>query len=271
MRIASADTIAAEAAQMTALIAEHPAAIVIDAGSPETLNPVVRQACDAGIVVLSFDGIVTEPCAYRLQYDFKALAATEVDALAACLPSGGNLLEVRGLSGTDLDDAIHDGAATALAAHPRLRIVAAVHGNWRRSDARRNTGSVLPVLPRIDGVIVQGGDALGVADAIAAAGRPMPTIILSNRAEELAWWKARREADGYQTLSVAPPPGIASLAFWIAQMILDGEDVPHDVTAPLLTIGPGDLDQALAATADGGFASRDYTRADAEAAVAASR
>lgn len=91
----------------------------------------------------------------------------------------------------------------------------------------------------------------------------MPTIILGNRAEELAWWKQRRDADGYRTLSVAPSPAIAGLAFWIAELILDGADVPHDLTAPFLAVEDGDLDRALAA-ATGGFYSRDYTQADAE-------
>jgi ribose transport system substrate-binding protein len=271
IRIAPANTIAAEAAQLTALIAEHPAAIVIDAGSPQALNGIVRQACDAGIVVVSFDGIVTEPCAYRLQYDFKKLGAIEVGYLATRLTTGGNLLEVRGLGNTDIDDAIHAGATEAVAAHPPLRIVGAVHGNWRHDDAKRNTGSVLPVLPEIDGVLTQGGDALGVADALAGAGRAIPTIILGNRADELTWWKTQREATGYQTLSVAPSPGIASLAFWIAQLILDGKDVPHDVTAPFLTVEAGELDQALAATPAGGFYSRDTTETEAEQVVAASR
>lgn len=271
VRIAAANAIPAEAAQLRALIAERPAAIVVDAGSPQALNDVVRQACDAGIVVVSFDGIVTEPCAYRLQYDFRRLGAAEVDALAGLLPSGGNLLEVRGVNNSDLDDAIHEGAVEALAAHPGLRIVVAVRGGWRRGEAARTTAAVLPVMPRIDGVITQGGDGLGVADALAAAGRPMPAIILGNRAEELSWWKARRDAGGYRTFSIAPAPGIASLAFWVAQMILDGAAVPHDVTVPLLAIEEGDLDHALAATPAGGFYSRDYTRADAERAVAAGR
>jgi ribose transport system substrate-binding protein len=99
----------------------------------------------------------------------------------------------------------------------------------------------------------------------------MPTIILGNRADELAWWKTQRDAGGYRTLSIAPSPGIASLAFRIAQMILDGADVPHDVTAPFVTVEAGELDQALAAARTTGFYSRDYTRADAEKVVAQSR
>src|SRR5581483_3205123 len=269
VHMAMRNTLAAEAEQLTALVAERPPAIVIDAGSPQALNVVVRQACAAGIVVVSFDGIVTEPCAYRVKFDFRKLGATEVEALAQRLPAGGRLLEMRGIENTDLDDAIGDGVATAIAGRPALRIVGEVHGNWRRGDAMQNVASVLAVLPKVDGVLTQGGDALGVADAFTAAGRPMPVIILGNRAEELAWWKKQRDATGYQTFSVAPSPGIAGLAFWVAQRVLAGADVPHEVTAPFLTVEPGDLDQALAATPAGAFYSRDYTQADA--AIAASR
>ncbi len=271
IRIAKANTLAAEAVQLSRLIVEHPAAIAIDAGSPEALNKTVRRACDAGIVVVSFDGIVTEPCAYRVQYDFGNLGQVQVEYLAKRLSGGGNLLEVRGIRDTDLDDAIHDGVGKAVAAHPSFRIVGAVHGDWEHDDAKRTTGSILPVLPKIDGVITQGGDAMGVADAFAKSHRPMPIIILGNRGADLAWWKQQQAADGYETLSVAPSPGIASLAFWVAQMVLDGKDVPHDVTMPLLTVESGDLDQALAATPADGFYSRDLTRAEAEQIVAAGR
>lgn len=30
---------------------------------PDALNGAVKEACDAGVIVVSFDGIVTEPCA----------------------------------------------------------------------------------------------------------------------------------------------------------------------------------------------------------------
>ena len=30
------------------------------------LNGAVKEACDAGVIVVSFDGIVTEPCAWRI-------------------------------------------------------------------------------------------------------------------------------------------------------------------------------------------------------------
>ena len=60
-----------QAAQIQNLILQGYNAIVINAASPDALNGAIKQACDAGIVVVSFDGIVTEPCAYRVVVDFK--------------------------------------------------------------------------------------------------------------------------------------------------------------------------------------------------------
>ncbi len=56
-----------QAAQIQNLILQGYQAIVINAASPDALNGAVKQACDAGIIVVSFDGIVTEkPCAWRV-------------------------------------------------------------------------------------------------------------------------------------------------------------------------------------------------------------
>jgi ribose transport system substrate-binding protein len=81
-----------QAAQIQNLILQGYNAIVINAGSPDALNGAVKQACDAGIVVVSFDGIVTEPCAYRVVVDFKDMGKQEVEQMAKFEPKGGNLL-----------------------------------------------------------------------------------------------------------------------------------------------------------------------------------
>ena len=81
-----------QAAQINNLILQGYDAIVINAGSPDALNGAVKQACDAGIVVVSFDGVVTEPCAYRVVVDFKDMGKQEVAELAKLHPNGGNLL-----------------------------------------------------------------------------------------------------------------------------------------------------------------------------------
>src|SRR5258708_17310785 len=92
-----------QAAQIQNLILQGYNAIVINAASPDALNGAIKQACDAGLVVVSFDGIVTEPCAYRVVVDFKATGKEDVEQMAKFQPKGGNLLETRGLADPSID------------------------------------------------------------------------------------------------------------------------------------------------------------------------
>ena len=259
-----------QAAQIQNLILQGYDAIVINASSPDALNGAVKAACDANIVVVSFDGIVTEPCAWRVVVDFKDMGKQEVEQMAKFQPKGGNLLEIRGLAGTSIDDAIHAGILEGVAAHPEFKIVSSVTGDWDQTTAQKAVATVLPSLPEIVGVVDQGGDGYGAAQALAAAGRPRPTIIMGNRQDELQWWKEQKDKDGYVTWSGSIAPGVSTLAFWVAQQILDGhKDVPHDLLVPYLAFTQADFEAALPTIEKGSVASHEYTQADAIATIKA--
>ena len=70
----------------------------------------------------------------------------------------------------------------------------------------------------------------------------MPIIIMGNRQDELAWWKEQRDAGGYETMSVSIAPGVSTLAFWVAQQVLDGQEVPKDLIVPFLRIDQDGLE-----------------------------
>ena len=259
-----------QAAQIQNLILQGYDAIVIDAASPDALNGAIKQACDAGITVVSFDGIVTEPCAYRVVVDFKDMGEQEVEHMAKFQPKGGNLLEIRGLAGTSIDDAIHSGILEGVKKHPEFKIVGTVEGDWDQTTAQKAVASVLPSLPKIVGVVDQGGDGYGAAQAFASAGRPEPTIIMGNRQDELEWWKEQKAKNGYKTWSASIAPGVCTLGFWIAQQILDGKkDIPHDLTVPYLAFTQDNFEEALKSIPKGGVASHEYTQDDATQAIKA--
>jgi ribose transport system substrate-binding protein len=258
-----------QAAQIQNMILEGYDAIVLNAASPTALNGAVREACDAGIVVVSFDGIVTEPCAYRIAVDFQEMGRKQVEYLAGRLPEGGNLLEIRGLAGVFVDDEISAGIHAGVEQFPQFGIVGSVHGDWAQDVAQRAVAGILPSLPDdIVGVVTQGGDGYGAAQAFAAAGREMPIIIMGNRQDELLWWQEQRDANGYETMSVSIAPGVSTLAFWVAQQVLDGQEVPQDLIVPFLEINQDGLDAALETTPEGGVANVEYTLEDAQAVIA---
>lgn len=260
-----------QAAQIQNLILQGYDAIVINAASPEGLNGAVKEACDAGITVVSFDGIVTEPCAWRIAVDFKQMGKDEVTYLAGKKPEGGNLLEIRGLAGVFVDDEISKGIHEGVAENPQFKIVGSVHGDWAQDVAQKAVAGVLPSLPAdIVAVVTQGGDGYGAAQAFAATDRPMPTIIMGNRQDELAWWKEQKDASGYESMSVSIAPGVSTLAFWVAQQILDGKDVPKDLTVPFLRIDQDTLEKNLETTEKGGVANVEYTLEDAQKVISGS-
>ena len=241
----------------------------ICAASPTALNGAIKEACDAGITVVSFDGTVTEPCAWRIAVDFKAMGEGQIDYLAKRFPDGGNLLEIRGLAGVSVDDNIHAGIAEGVKKHPNFKIVGSVNGDWAADVAQRAVAGILPSLPKIDAVVTQGGDGYGAAQAFAAAKREMPVIVMGNREDELQWWKQQKDANGYETMSVSIAPGVSTLAFWVAQQILDGKDVKKDLVVPFLSISQESLEQDLSQTKKGGVANVEYSLEDAQKVIAA--
>ena len=257
-----------QAAQIQNLILQGYDAIVLNAASPEGLNGAVKEACDAGIVVVSFDGIVTEPCAWRIAVDFEQMGKDEVLYLADRLPDGGNLLEIRGLAGVFVDDAISSGIHAGVEETGKFEIVGSVHGDWAQEVAQKAVAGILPSLPDVAAVVTQGGDGYGAAQAFAAAGREMPIIIMGNRQDELQWWKEQKDATGYETMSVSIAPGVSTLAFWVAQQILDGAEVPKDLTVPFLRIDQDNLEENLANTEEGGVANVEYSLEEAQQVIA---
>lgn len=257
-----------QAAQIQNMILQGYDAIVLNAASPTALNGAVKEACDAGVTVVSFDGIVTEPCAWRIAVDFAAMGKEEVDYIATRLPDGGNLLEIRGLAGVFVDDEISKGIHEGVAEHSQFEIVGSVHGDWAQDVSQKAVAGILPSLPDIVGVVTQGGDGYGAAQAFKAADRPTPLIVLGNRQDELQWWAEQRDANGYETLSLSIAPGVASLAFWVAQQVLDGDEVPKDLTVPFLKITQDTLDESLAGTPEGSVANVLYTLEDAQQVIA---
>jgi ribose transport system substrate-binding protein len=260
--VSSNNSVTEQAAQMQNMILQGYDAIIVLAGSDTALNGVVKDACNAGIVVVAFASGVTEPCAYRVDYDLDTYGKAELDYIAGRLgKQDGSLLEIRGMAGDGFDKRLHAGVEKAAQAYPNIKIVNEVYGQWTATVAQKEVSGVLPSLPKIDAVLTQGGDGYGAAMAFEAANRPLPIIIMGNRQDELALWKKERDASGYETFSLGATPSVSQVAFWVAQQALAGKKVPKFVEVPLLRIDQKDLDAWLAKVPDGGVVNAEYSQA----------
>ena len=97
-------TVQAQINSLNNIIRQKPAAILIDASSAEALNPTIKKACDAGIVVVSFDQTVSAECAYKLHSDFDIMANNQAEWMASMLGGKGKVLMDRGLAGAPISE-----------------------------------------------------------------------------------------------------------------------------------------------------------------------
>jgi ribose transport system substrate-binding protein len=86
------------------LIAAGVDAIVVNPSDQEALNPAIKEATDAGIVVVAVDQAVTEPSAYVLSNNQEEYAYLGAKWLFEELGGEGNVFYMRGAAGAGADD-----------------------------------------------------------------------------------------------------------------------------------------------------------------------
>ena len=80
----------------------------------------------------------------RSRVDFNKMGKDEVLYLAEKMPEGGKLLEIRGLAGIFVDEAISSGIHEGVAEASQFKIVGSVHGDWAQDVAQKAVAGILP-------------------------------------------------------------------------------------------------------------------------------
>jgi ribose transport system substrate-binding protein len=227
----SGNDVSKQTQQISNLISEHVDAIVLNAASPTGLNGVVRQACQRKILVVSFDNIVTEPCALKVNTDQTKFGQQLAQFLVGKLNGKGNVIMVTGVAGTGVDADRNKGAMAVFKQNPGMKVVGRYTGMWDSATAQRNTAAQLPSLPKVDGIWAQGGTD-GVLKAFIDAKRPLPPT--AGEAENgfrkfLTGYQGQKPVDG---LSIGQPPYLSVVALELARAIEKGQHAKGDVTIP---------------------------------------
>lgn len=263
------NTATEQIAQIKALILKKPSAILINSASPTALDPVITQACDAGIVVITFDSVGSAPCAYKEQADLAQFGALGAQGVLKSMNGKGNIIVVRGVVGSAPEKIIYDAQMGEVKKNPGVKVVAELLGEASNSTTQQVVQGALPSLPEVQGVIT-GGSTYGALQAFQSAGKPLPFGNFSNDGTDLALWKQLKAKDPkFSATSVRPDPGQSALAFWMALDILAGKPVPKSTTSPNLVITDQSFDKWLAVTPETATAAWQWTKAEAEAGIAA--
>ena len=229
----SGNNVSQESQQITGLIGERVDAILVDAASPTGLNGILHQATERGILVVSYDNVVTAPTAIKVNTDQFAFGKKLADFLVQKLNGKGNVIMVTGVPGTFVDQQRNAGADSVWKANPGIKVVNRYTGMWDSSTAERNTASILPSLPKIDGIWCQGGTD-GVLKAFIAAKRtPLPPT--AGEAEN--GFRKFMTSDGYMGqkvdgLSIGQPPYLVLVSLELARRILQKSYPKQNITIP---------------------------------------
>ncbi len=226
----SGNDVSKQSQQISDLIARKVDAIVVDAASPTGLNGILTQASERGILVVSFDNIVTAPSALKVNTDQVAFGRQLAEWLAKKLDGKGNVIMVTGVAGTSVDEDRNKGADEVWAKNPGIKVVNRYTGMWDSATAERNTASILPSLPKIDGIWCQGGTD-GVLKAFIAANRPLPPTAgeAENGFRKFMIGYMGHKVDG---ISIGQPPFLSVISLELARRILNKSYPKKDVTIP---------------------------------------
>ncbi len=229
----SGNNVSQQSQQITGLIGERVDAIVVNAASPTGLNGIIHQGTSRGILVVSFDNVVTAPSAIKVNTDQFEFGKKLAGFLVHKLNGNGNVIMVTGVPGTFVDEQRNAGADSVWKQNPGIKVVNRYTGMWDSSTAERNTAAILPSLPKIDGIWCQGGTD-GVLKAFIAAKRtPLPPT--AGEAEN--GFRKFMTANGYMDqkvdgLSIGQPPYLVLVSLELARRILQQSYPRKNITIP---------------------------------------
>ena len=227
------------------IIREKPDAILVDAGSGDALNPTLERACKAGIVVVSFDQVVSAECAYKVSSNFDSMAANQATWMAKVLGGKGRVLMDRGLAGAPVSEQLEKGFRSVLDKYPGIEVVGTFNGNYALGPEQAGVANLLAANPQVDGILSQ-AYGTGAIKALQDAGRPLvPLTAAAFNGTAVAC------LDTKTPCILGPnPPYLSAVAMRLAVDVLDGHSPASKtvlVETPLLTTDPVDANYVGAA------------------------
>lgn len=222
--------VATQTQQISNLIAQKVDGIVINAASTSGLNGVVQQACDRGIVVVSFDNTVDAPCGLTVNTDQVKFGEQLAQFIVDQLKGQGNVVMVTGVAGTGADNDRNKGAKQVFAANPGIKVVSTYSGMWDSATAQRVTAAQLPSLPKVDAVWVSGGTD-GVIKAFVAANRPVP-VVAGEAENGFRKFMAGIVPPKVNGMSIGQPPFLSVVSLELARAVIKGEHPKQSITIP---------------------------------------
>ena len=105
----SASTNQAQIADLNSIIQTKPDVLLLIPGSSTALNPTIKKACKAGILVFTISAPVTEPCAWNVNQDFFGGMTGVGKWMGKVLENKGSVFVDQGIPGLGISKDIENG------------------------------------------------------------------------------------------------------------------------------------------------------------------
>ncbi len=209
-------------------------AIVVNAQNPTAFGPVIKRAKAAGVVLVAFDNILDTQDAINVNVDQKGLGVLWGKWLVDKVPTGGKVLEVRGVAGTSVDTDRHNGLHETLDASGKKWAVTEVVGKWDDGVAQKAAADAIATNGPFVGISGQGGDT-GIVQAMIDAKHPF--VPFGGETENgFRKFCAAHAGDGLKCSSAGTGPAQVAVAIKVALAALQGKVVPQSVKLPLAIV-----------------------------------
>ena len=233
--------------QINAMVQQGAQAIVVYPISPTALNAAVKNACDKGVVVIAYDGDISEPCAYNVTINQEEAGRVTAEWLVKKMAGKGNLVVINGVPGTSVDTLRTKAAKEVFAKHPDIKIVAEATGMWSQAVARTELSKILATRNwgQIDGLWMQVGCYTANTMQLEAGIKPdalKPCAGEGSNGGRVQMLPVGTEVEGANgtytpmaapRISYASPPYSGALALKLAVQKLQGKNIPKLTTLPL--------------------------------------
>ncbi len=234
--------------QINAMVQQGAQAIVVYPISPTALNNAVKNACDKGVMIIAYDGAISEPCAYNVTINQEEAGRVTAEWLAKKLNGKGNIIVMTGVPGTSVDTLRTKAAKEVFAKYPDIKIVGEAVGMWSQAVARTELSKILATRnwDQIDGLWMQVGCYTANTMQIEAGKKPdqlKPCAGEGANGGRIQMLPAGTEVEGANgtympmgapraspTLRLHIP---ADMRFKLAVQKLEGKDIPKLITLPL--------------------------------------
>jgi ribose transport system substrate-binding protein len=234
-----------QVSDVESLIAQGVKVLIISPVTADALTPVVKQAMDAGIPVLTLDRKVNTPVTVHIGADNLLIGKTAGEFVCQTLGGKGNVIEIQGTAGASATVDRHDAFHAVLAEKcPEVKVVADQVANYVREPAIKFMEDMLQRFPsgEIDLVYAHNDDmALGAVTALEAAGRLNEVKVVGIDGENAAYdaIKAGKMVATF-TYHFVAPEGV-QYGYKVAQ----GETLPTEIVLPTHQVDQTNVDQWL--------------------------